>query len=188
MRALNRSLRNLLGVARLACGLLAIPSCAVSPPAKMPLPLVSDGEIVGLSCLGTDPNPSYVWLNGMPDGTVNLAPSTAATYPGTHWRVHQSAPGVYALECLSSPDLPWLNGRTAVGTIDLAPSTDGIYTGTQWEIDELSPGVYALQCLGDKFNPNYLWLDGVTTDGSLDLAPSTDSDYSGTHWSIQPLK
>jgi hypothetical protein len=152
------------------------------------MPLLQDGDTVGLSCLGTDPNPSYVWLNGAPDGTVNLAPSTGGTNTGTHWRVHELGPGVYAFECLSSPDLPWLNGRTAVGTIDLAPSTDGIYTGTQWALDELSPGVYALECLGDKFNPDYLWLDGVTSDGSLDLAPSTDSNYSGTHWSIQLLK
>jgi hypothetical protein len=151
-------------------------------------PLLPDGEIVGLSCLGTSPNPSYVWLNGLSDGTVNLAPSTAGNNSGTHWRVHQLSPGVYAFECLSNPNSPWLNGRTAVGTLDLAPSIDGYYTGTQWGVVELSAGVYALQCLGHKYNPNYLWLDGLTSDGSLDLAPSTDSGYSGTHWSIQPLK
>jgi tyrosinase len=59
--------------------------------------LDATNNIVALKCLGSDFNPSYVYLNGETgSGTVDLKPNTGSSYSGTHWRVELLSQGVVA--------------------------------------------------------------------------------------------
>jgi hypothetical protein len=142
------------------------------------------GELVALQCLGDLPGSRF--LDGRTgDGTVGLAPTTAAPFSGTLWEMSDRGGGVI-LKCLGNVEgARFLDGRTADGTVGLAKTTDPPFTGTRWERVDLEPDVIALRCLGEIEGPEHRrFLDGRTADGTVGLAPSADPPFSGTRWRI----
>jgi hypothetical protein len=100
---------------------------------------IEPGNIWILECLGSFKNPNARFLDGRThDGTIGLAPSTAASFTGTRWHARQVTRGV-TLECLGdfkNSSFRFLDGRTGNGTVGLAPTTSSPFTGTVWFIED----------------------------------------------------
>jgi hypothetical protein len=139
------------------------------------------GSTISLKCLGTTDGARF--LDGRTgDGTVGLAPMTAAPFTGARWEViAEGRPNRFFLKCLGNVDGPrFLDGRTADGSVGLAPRTDGVFSGTHWEAADDGPERVLLKCLGSIDGPRFL--DGRTADGTVGLAPATSGIFTGTHW------
>jgi hypothetical protein len=101
-----------------------------------------DGSgIFTFECLGTNPNPKYVFLyGGATDGSVTLVPGTFFKSPAVQWKVvetYSEAEGYRCnLRCMgtSDPSFLYLDGKTKDGSVHLAPNTDPPYSGTFWKL------------------------------------------------------
>lgn len=115
------------------------------------------GDVVSVVSLA--PGLGGKWLEGRADnadrGLVGLAARDLGANSRTRWRIHESAPGILAFECLGFTDGPaWLNGGTIRQDVVLALNPGGV-SGAHWAIYREGAG-FTFKCLGKA--PGTRWL------------------------------
>ena len=111
-------------------------------------------------------------------GLVGLAPSDLGPNSRTRWRVHESAPGILAFECLGFADSPaWLNGDTRRHNVLLALSPAGV-SGAHWALYREGAG-FTFKCLGKA--PGTRWL---VTGPERSVALAAAAENAPSLWQI----
>lgn len=118
---------------------------------------LAEGDVVSLVSLAA--GTSGLWIEGRAEtadrGLVGLAPGDLGPNSRTRWRVHESAPGILAFECLGFTDGPaWLNGGTIRHDVALALNPAGV-SGAHWALYREGAG-FIFKCLGKA--PGTRWL------------------------------
>ena len=118
---------------------------------------LAEGDVISLVSLS--PGTSGQWIEGRAEtadrGLVGLAAGDLGPNSRTRWRVHESAPGILAFECLGFTDGPaWLNGGTIRRDVVLALNPAGV-SGAHWALYREGAG-FTFKCLGKA--PGTRWL------------------------------
>ncbi len=118
---------------------------------------LAEGDVISLVSLA--PGTSGQWLEGRAEnanrGLTGLAAGDLGANSRTRWRVHESAPGIIAFECLGFADGPaWLNGGTIRHDVVLALNPTGV-SGAHWALYREGAG-FTFKCLGKA--PGTRWL------------------------------
>jgi hypothetical protein len=111
--------------------------------------VLAEGDIV--SIVSASPTSAGLWLEGRAgndeSGSTGLAVGDLGANSRTRWRIHESAPGIVAFECLGFADAPgWLNGTTYSGKVLLVLNPAGV-SGAHWAVYREGTG-FTFKCLG----------------------------------------
>ena len=115
------------------------------------------GDVISFVSLaaGTSGQPIEGRAETADRGLVGLAPGDLGPNSRTRWRVHESAPGILAFECLGFADGPsWLNGGTIRHDVVLVLNPAGV-SGAHWALHREGAG-FTFKCLGKA--PGTRWL------------------------------
>ena len=141
----------------LASLLTAAAVCADTFRHLAPQEALAEGDVISLVSLslGTGGQRIEGRAETADRGLVGLAAGDLGPNSRTRWRVHESAPGILAFECLGFTDGPaWLNGGTIRGDVVLALNPAGV-SGAHWALYREGAG-FTFKCLGKA--PGTRWL------------------------------
>ena len=145
-----------------------------------PQEVLAEGDVISLVSLSA--GTAGQWLEGRAEtadrGLAGLAPGDLGPASRTRWRVHESAPGILAFECLGFADSPaWLNGDTRRHNVLLALSPAGV-SGAHWALYREGAG-FTFKCLGKA--PGTRWL---VTGPERSVALAAAAENAPSLWQI----